>query len=58
MGIEDPDPTVDRKGSVSVESSVEVEMFDRDLKTLRAENKGFSRRPRKTLLRRQAGNQA
>jgi ATP-dependent DNA helicase RecG len=43
IGIEDPDPTVDRKGIKYLQDSgVTVHMFDRDLQeTIRAENKDF-----------------
>lgn len=43
VGIEDPDPTVDRKGIKYLqENGVRVQMFDRDLQeTIRAENKKF-----------------
>jgi ATP-dependent DNA helicase RecG len=43
VGIEDPDPTVDRKGIKYLQDSgVTVHMFDRDLQeTIRAENKDF-----------------
>ncbi len=43
MGIEDPDPTVDRKGIKYLqEKGVTVHMFDRDLQEIiRAENKEF-----------------
>jgi len=43
VGIEDPDPTVDRKGIKYLEDSgVEVEMFDRDLqKIINTENEEF-----------------
>ena len=43
VGIEDPDPTVDRKGIKYLQDSgVTVHMFDRDLQeVIRAENKDF-----------------
>lgn len=43
VGIEDPDPTVDRKGIKFLQDSgVKVHMFDRDLQEIiRAENKDF-----------------
>jgi ATP-dependent DNA helicase RecG len=43
VGIEDPDPTVDRKGIRYLEDSgVKVHMFDRDLQeVIRSENKDF-----------------
>lgn len=43
IGIEDPDPTVDRKGIMYLQkSNVTVHMFDRDLQDqIRAENKDF-----------------
>ena len=43
IGIEDPDPTVDRKGIKFLqESGVEVKMFERDLQEIiREENKAF-----------------
>lgn len=43
VGLEDPDPTVDRKGIKYLqENGVEVEMFDRELQeAIRAENKEF-----------------
>lgn len=43
VGIEDPDPTVDRKGIKFLQDSgVKVEMFDRDLQeVIRQENKEF-----------------
>lgn len=43
IGIEDPDPTVDRKGiKYLLDNNIEVEMFDADLqKQIRKENKKF-----------------
>jgi ATP-dependent DNA helicase RecG len=43
VGIEDPDPTVDRKGIKFLQDSgVQVHMFDRDLQAvIRAENRDF-----------------
>lgn len=43
VGLEDPDPTVDRKGIKYLqENGVDVEMFDRELQeTIHAENKDF-----------------
>ena len=43
VGLEDPDPTVDRKGIKYLqEHGVDVEMFDRELQeTIHAENKDF-----------------
>lgn len=43
IGIEDPDPTVDRKGIKFLQNSgIEVHMFDRDLQEIiHAENKAF-----------------
>lgn len=43
IGIEDPDPTVDRKGIKYLQDNgIEVEMFDRDLQDIvRAENQQF-----------------
>lgn len=43
VGIEDPDPTVDRKGIKHLqENGIEVEMFDPDLQeVIRAENRQF-----------------
>jgi ATP-dependent DNA helicase RecG len=43
IGIEDPDPTVDRKGiKYLIDNGVEVEMFDADLqKQIRDDNKQF-----------------
>ncbi len=52
IGIEDPDPTVDRKGiQYLLDSGIEVEMFDEDLQELIIkENRAFLSQAKKRVL--------